>query len=238
MTDQPGRYRRCPAEIEAVQWTDTNADALTAFVGTRFMTVDPEDRIDDADATASLRESAHECWSLLRPGDWVVKRGNSVERVGAQEFADLYEPNPPTDDEREDLLDTYRQMIADREFAPLGSLLDGALRFLLGEVDRLRARDAEQPLACERIANRLDQESARRVKAAWSPEEAVAAREWGNVAAYVRGLTADPHLTAPDDPGVALANHIFSQPLSVVQSALRYLGWPITFEATEETPRG
>ena len=85
-------YRRRPAEIEAVQWTDTNADALTTFAGQRFMTVDPEDRIDDADATASLRESAHECWSLLRPGDWVVKRGEDDFAVLTPEkFADLYE---------------------------------------------------------------------------------------------------------------------------------------------------
>lgn len=104
MTDQPARYRRRPAEIEAVQWTDTNADALAAFAGHRFMTVDPEDRIDDADATASLIESAHECWSLLRPGDWVVKRGEDDFAVlTTEEFADLYEAAPATEADPLDL---------------------------------------------------------------------------------------------------------------------------------------
>ncbi len=100
MTDQPTHYRRRPAEIQAVQWTDTNAEALTAFAGHRFMTVDPEDRIDDPDATASLCESAHECWSLLRPGDWVVKRGDDFAVLTSEEFVDLYEPAavlPPAD---------------------------------------------------------------------------------------------------------------------------------------------
>ncbi|NUS58801.1 MAG: hypothetical protein HOV66_28700 [Streptomycetaceae bacterium] len=85
------RYRRRPAEIEAVQWTDTNPAELEAFAGQRFMTVDPEDRIDDPEATASLRESAHECWSLLRPGDWVVKRGEDFAVLSPEEFAGMYE---------------------------------------------------------------------------------------------------------------------------------------------------
>ncbi|MGW0131928.1 hypothetical protein [Streptomyces sp. NPDC003299] len=53
-----------------------------------------------------------------------------------------------------------------------------------------------QPAPYEQIADRLDIECARRVKAAWSPEEATTAREWGNVAAFVRGLAQQP--TVPD----------------------------------------
>lgn len=56
----------------------------------------------------------------------------------------------------------------------------------------------QQPAPHRQIADRLDLECARRVKAAWSPEEATAAREWGNVAAFVRGLA--PEEPAP--PGV------------------------------------
>lgn len=47
---------------------------------------------------------------------------------------------------------------------------------------------APQPSPYEQLANRLDTEAARRVKAAWSPQEATAAREWGNVADFVRAL--------------------------------------------------
>lgn len=94
MTGQPATYRRRPAAIEAIQWTDTNAAALTAFAGQRFMTIDPEDRVDDLNATASLLESAHESWALLVPGDWVVKRGDDFEALTAEEFADLYEAQP------------------------------------------------------------------------------------------------------------------------------------------------
>lgn len=94
MTTNPARYRHRTPEVEAVQWLDTNADALAAFAGQRFMTVDPEDRIDDPDATGSLRESEHECWSLLRPGDWVVKRGEDFAVLTAERFAERYEPAP------------------------------------------------------------------------------------------------------------------------------------------------
>lgn len=92
MTANPETFRRRPIDVEAVQWTDTNADALAAFAGHRFMTIDPEDRIDDPDATASLLESAHESWALLVPGDWVVKRGDDFAVLMSEEFTDLYEP--------------------------------------------------------------------------------------------------------------------------------------------------
>ena len=93
-TTNPQTFRRRPAEIEAVQWTDDNATQLAAFAGQRFMTIDPEDRVDDPDATASLIESAHESWALLMPGDWVVKRGDDFAVLSPEEFADLYEPAP------------------------------------------------------------------------------------------------------------------------------------------------
>lgn len=117
------------------------------------------------------------------PDDEIVFRADdprpycSGECVVAAQLA-----NP--EEEREDLLTTYRQMVTDEEFAPRGSLVDGALRFLLGEIDRLRA----QPVPYEQLADRLDAEHARRVKAAWSPTEHQAAEEWSSVAGFVRGL--------------------------------------------------
>ena len=108
-------YRPRPIDVEAVQWTDTNAEQLAAFAGHRFMTVDPEDRIDDPDATASLRESAHECWSLLRPSDWVVKRGDDFAVLTPEEFADLYEAQPG---DRTNLVAVAAQAIRDSNGSP------------------------------------------------------------------------------------------------------------------------
>lgn len=89
---QTTRYRHRPDECDAVQWTDTNAAELEAFAGSRFMTIDPEDRTDDPDATAAIRSSKHESWALLLPGDWVIRRGDSFTLLPDDEFTDLYEP--------------------------------------------------------------------------------------------------------------------------------------------------
>ncbi|MFI1701993.1 hypothetical protein ACH419_39435 [Streptomyces bobili] len=48
--------------------------------------------------------------------------------------------------------------------------------------------DTTPATAYEQLADRLDLEAARRTKAAWSPQEASAAREWGTVADFVRAL--------------------------------------------------
>jgi hypothetical protein len=99
--DQPGRYRNRTAEVEAVQWTGDNADALIAFCGPfDFQMIDPEDRTEDPDATAAFRESAHGTWRELKPGDWVVRRDRDWFEVSAADFANLYEPaalSPPAD---------------------------------------------------------------------------------------------------------------------------------------------
>lgn len=86
------RYRRRPAEVDAIQWTGDNATQLTAFAGTRFAETAPEDRTDNPDATAALLETEHESWFDLEPGDWVVRRSGVFEALGPEEFADLYEP--------------------------------------------------------------------------------------------------------------------------------------------------
>ena len=94
MTDQPARYRRTPAEIEAVQWTGTNADALRAFCGPDFDTIAPEDRIEDPDQDAQvLVEASH--WVGIGPTDWVVKfEGYFVAKADAT-FRTVWEPAAP-----------------------------------------------------------------------------------------------------------------------------------------------
>jgi hypothetical protein len=93
VTDQTDRYRHRTAEVEAVQWTGSNADTLSAFCSPfNFQTIDPEDRIEDPDQTAAVRESEHGTWRGLAPGDWVVKHGGDYFECSAADFAKLYEP--------------------------------------------------------------------------------------------------------------------------------------------------
>ncbi|MFF7880976.1 hypothetical protein ACH40F_08140 [Streptomyces sp. NPDC020794] len=85
-------YRQRPTHISAVQWKDDNADELTAFAADRFMTIDPEDRTDDPDATAALRESHHASWVLLHPGQWVLKASDGdFSALDDEEFRARYE---------------------------------------------------------------------------------------------------------------------------------------------------
>jgi hypothetical protein len=98
------RYRNRTAEVEAVQWTGDNAGALSAFCSPfDFQTIDPEDRVEDPEQTAAVRESEHGTWRGLAPGDWVVKRGLDLFECSAADFAKLYEPaaaavRPPATD--------------------------------------------------------------------------------------------------------------------------------------------
>ncbi|MBA4865955.1 hypothetical protein H1V43_32345 [Streptomyces sp. PSKA54] len=89
------RYRNKTAEIDAVQWTGHNADELSAFCSPfDFQLIDPEDRVEDPDETAAVRESEHGTWRGLTPGDWVVRRGEDLFECSAADFAKLYEPVP------------------------------------------------------------------------------------------------------------------------------------------------
>lgn len=97
MTDnpQPGRYRT--PEVEAVQWAGDNADQMRAFCSPfDFQEIEPEDRVEDPDQTAAMRESAHGTWRGLAPGDWAVRRGNDFYEVSAADFARQYEPAVPS----------------------------------------------------------------------------------------------------------------------------------------------
>jgi len=118
-------YTTRPFNVEAIQWTDTNAAELTEFAGDRFMTIDPADRGEDPEATAALRESWHETWELLVPGTWVVKRqdgrffplGDGVFRA-AYMRADLL---PATVPDRTTLREHIRLAIARQYLDVVGS---------------------------------------------------------------------------------------------------------------------
>ena len=88
-------YRPRPIDIEAIQWTGTNADQMRAFAGAAFDEIPPEDRTEDADATAQISDFSE--WRLLCPGDWVIRRGEDFEAMGREEFAETYEPAEEAD---------------------------------------------------------------------------------------------------------------------------------------------
>jgi hypothetical protein len=92
MTEQTARYRHRTAEVEAVQWTGSNADQLRAFCGPDFDEIDLDDRTEDPDETAAVREGKHGTWRGLRPGDWVVKLDEGLYEFSAADFAEQYEP--------------------------------------------------------------------------------------------------------------------------------------------------
>lgn len=91
-------YRQRPTQITALQWKGDNAEALITFAGPRFVALDPEDRIDDPDATASLLESVHDSWELLYTGDWIVKAlDGGFSSMPDQEFHARYEASDGLD---------------------------------------------------------------------------------------------------------------------------------------------
>jgi len=81
MTD---RFRHRSPEIEAVQWTGSNADILTAFAPDRFATAAPEDRIDPEDDAVVLIEESH--WVAIRPGCWVLKHPDHFDVESDADF--------------------------------------------------------------------------------------------------------------------------------------------------------
>lgn len=94
----PTRFRKLPIEISAIQWTGGNEAQVIAFTGpTYFHAVDPEDRIEDADITASVFDELHSTWVGVYTGHWVVRgiRGEFYP-IDDSVLAESYEPVEPT----------------------------------------------------------------------------------------------------------------------------------------------
>ena len=84
-----------------MQWTGSNAEQMRAFVGADFDEIDPEDRGENPDATAAVRESRHGEWRDLEPGYWVVKIGDELYEESDADFTASFEPvvsSPPATD--------------------------------------------------------------------------------------------------------------------------------------------
>ena len=96
MTDPtPDRYRHRTEEVEAVQWTGHNADALRAFAGADFDEIELDDRTEDPDETAAVRSHTHGGWLGLTPGDWVVKHADHFSTASDEEFRARWMPAVP-----------------------------------------------------------------------------------------------------------------------------------------------
>ncbi|WP_190172973.1 hypothetical protein [Streptomyces mirabilis] len=94
-TTNPQRYRQRPLETEAIQWTGHNADALRAFAGIDFATIDPADRTEDLDCDAQLLvEASH--WVGIQPTDWVLRFEGYFIAKSDVPFRAVWEPAAET----------------------------------------------------------------------------------------------------------------------------------------------
>jgi len=87
------RYRPRAAEVEAVQWTGSNADVLRAFTPERFATTAPDERIDPEDDALVLIEESH--WVAIRPGCWVLRYADHFDVDSDADFRAGYVPAGP-----------------------------------------------------------------------------------------------------------------------------------------------
>jgi hypothetical protein len=67
------RYRKKPVVIEALQWTGSNAEQMTAFAGPHFALVSPQDRAEDPERTAAVWDKLHSTWIGMHDGQWLIK---------------------------------------------------------------------------------------------------------------------------------------------------------------------
>jgi hypothetical protein len=72
---KPLWYRKRPIEVEAVQWTGSNAAQMNHFAASHFAVLDEPDRAtcDDPDATAQVYDALHSTWVPVQTDDWIVQ---------------------------------------------------------------------------------------------------------------------------------------------------------------------
>ncbi|MGW3545883.1 hypothetical protein ACWDNI_35820 [Nocardia niigatensis] len=86
------RYRKRPIVIEAMQWTGDNADALRSWSDGAFDVLDPEDAIENPDATGTLFIAANGVWATIETGEWVIRDSKGHYPCKADIFELTYEP--------------------------------------------------------------------------------------------------------------------------------------------------
>lgn len=97
MSDQARKFRTRLREVEAMQWTGDNAEALAAWTAGAFRPVAPEDRTDDPEASGQLLSGPHRAWWGVRPGDWIVRLAGMYFSPSADDFERMYVPVVVTD---------------------------------------------------------------------------------------------------------------------------------------------
>lgn len=88
-------YMPRQSPVTAIRYDGTNAAAIAVWVGGGdFHEVDPEDRTDDPDMTASLLDYRHSTWVGVKVGTWIVRDSTgSFEAMDDATFtAAYYEP--------------------------------------------------------------------------------------------------------------------------------------------------
>lgn len=79
MSAQPGSYVHKPSRVQACRWTGHNALVIQQWLAPiQFHELDPEDAVDDPDATAELFVNANHVWVPVVNGEWIL-----VDSIGA-----------------------------------------------------------------------------------------------------------------------------------------------------------
>lgn len=89
---EPQQFRTRVRHVEAIRWTGDNADAIAEWTGGRFHEIDPEDRIDDPEATAEVL--GNRSWLPLATGDWIVKIDDRFTWRSDDQLRREYEETP------------------------------------------------------------------------------------------------------------------------------------------------
>ena len=69
------RYRKVPAEVNAIQFTGYNVTDVTNFAGgpSEFYVLDIEDRVEDSDVVAVIYDKLHSTYVGVKLGDWIIE---------------------------------------------------------------------------------------------------------------------------------------------------------------------
>lgn len=96
--EQPERYVSRRVEVDAIQWTGDNEQAVQAFAPDRFYALDDNGRcemcdVSDPDATAQVWDYLHSVWIPVMTGQWII-RGTKGEYYPCdpEVFAEKYDP--------------------------------------------------------------------------------------------------------------------------------------------------
>lgn len=88
-------FRTKPVEVQAVQWTGSNAQDLLDFAGARFAVIPPEHRDNLLCASAELWVDQRGVYAPLVEGDWVVRgRDGRLIAVECKDFPLAYAATP------------------------------------------------------------------------------------------------------------------------------------------------